>query len=344
MAMEVVLLTPDWEEAWQRYVSTSPQATLAHLLGWRNVVQKMYHHTPYYLMAIDGQSLEGVLPLFLIKSPFFGKFLVTAPYLSYGGMVADNECASYALTCAAQDLATEQKVKYVEIRGLQHVGQGLVLKKKYCTFLLSLNVGSDAIWQRFEGGKVRRAIRKALKTGMVIERGHHLIEAFTEVMNRHMRDLGTPFHPIGFYRRIVEEIPHQLEIIMARHGDQYVGGILLISSRDTVYWYCGAGLRQYQSLAPMSLLIWEAIRSACENGFEFFDFGRSRWESGTFHFKRKWGAQPVQLFYEYHLQANNSLPDVDPTNAKFQWAISLWKQLPVFVTKTLGPLIVRYIP
>jgi hypothetical protein len=42
-------------------------------------------------MAIDGQSIEGVLPLFLIQSPFFGKFLATAPYLSYGSMLRRGE-------------------------------------------------------------------------------------------------------------------------------------------------------------------------------------------------------------------------------------------------------------
>jgi lipid II:glycine glycyltransferase (peptidoglycan interpeptide bridge formation enzyme) len=159
-----------------------------------------------------------------------------------------------------------------------------------------------------------------------------------------MRDLGTPFHRACFYRRIAEELPQQSEILMARYGDRYVGGILVIAFKDTVYWYCGAGLREYKNLAPMSLLLWEAIRSACEHGFMNFDFGRSRWESGTFLFKQKWGAQPLQLFYEYHLPVHGTLPDVDPTNSRFRMAIALWKQLPVFVAKALGPLIIRDIP
>jgi serine/alanine adding enzyme len=342
--MDVIPLTRDSEKVWERFVGASPQATLGHLLGWRNVVQKTYHHTPYYLMAIDGQAVKGLLPLFLIRSPLFGRLLVTAPYLSYGGLIATDDSAGEALVEKARQIASERKAKYIELRGLQRVGRGLLLKEKYCTFFLSLKEGSDVIWKGFEGGKVRRAVRKALKTGLVIERGHHLKEVFAKVMNRHMRDLGTPFHPIRFYQRITEEFPHRAEILMARQGDRYVGGILLISSQDTVYWYCGAGLRAYKSLAPMSLLMWEAIRSASENGFAFFDFGRSRWESGTFHFKRKWGAQPMKLFYEYHLLANGALPDLDPTNNSYRLAIALWKRLPVFVTKALGPLIIRDIP
>jgi hypothetical protein len=52
----------------------------------------------------------------------------------------------------------------------------------------------------------------------------------------------------------------------------------------------------------------------------------------------------VPLFYEYHLAAGESLPNVDPTNPSFRWAIALWKRLPVFAAKALGPLIIRDIP
>jgi FemAB-related protein (PEP-CTERM system-associated) len=191
---------------------------------------------------------------------------------------------------------------------------------------------------------VRTAVRKALKSGLTVEKGLHLQGVFADIMSRHMRDLGTPFHALRFYQSIVREFPHQSEILMARHGDRYIGGILLISFQDTVHWYCGAGLHQYKSLAPISLLVWEAIRSACERGFAQFDFGRSRWDSGTSFFKRQWRAQPVPLHYEYHLMSDRHLPDIDPINPSFRWAITFWKRLPIFVAKALGPLIIRDIP
>jgi serine/alanine adding enzyme len=97
-------------------------------------------------------------------------------------------------------------------------------------------------------------------------------------------------------------------------------------------------------MATMSLLTWEIIRNGCEKGFKYFDFGRSRWDSGTALFKRQWGAQPSPLFYEYYLPGGGSLPDQDPTNPKFRLAIALWKRLPVFAAKALGPFIVRDIP
>jgi FemAB-related protein (PEP-CTERM system-associated) len=342
--MDVVLLTPDREKDWQRFVEDSNQASLAHALGWRNVVEKTYRHVPVYLMALDGQTLAGVLPLFLIRSPFFGKLLATAPYLSYGGLLADDKRAAQALVQSARTVVGEQRAKSVEIRGLSRVDHGLLLKDKYCTFRLCLSAGSEAIWRQFEGGRARTAIRRALKADLVVEEGPHLRVIFADVVSRHMRDLGTPFHRTRFYQHIINEFPQQSEILLARQGDHYIGGILLVSFKETVYWLYGAGLMEYRSLAPISLLVWEAIRSACERGFAYFDFGRSRWGSGTFFFKRQWGARPMPLFYEYHLANGANLPDVDPTNTSFRWAIALWKRLPVFAAKALGPLIVRDIP
>jgi serine/alanine adding enzyme len=342
--MEVVPLTRDSEELWEQFLEASPQATLGHLLGWRNVVQQTYHHTPYYLMARDGQAVKGLLPLFLIRSPLFGRLLVTAPYLSYGGLIENSKSAGDALVEKAREIASEQKAKYIELRGLQRVGRGLFLKEKYCTFLLSLEAGPDVLWKRFEGGRGRTAVRKALKSGLIVERGLHLQGVFAEIMSRHMRDLGTPFHRSRFFQNIAEEFPYHAEILMAKYHDRYVGAVLLISFKDTVYWLHGAGLREYRGIDPVSLLVWEAIRSSCERGFANFDFGRSRWDSGTFFFKRQWRAQPVPLYYEYHLMSSGNLPDLDPTNASFSWAIAFWKRLPVFAAKVLGPLIIRDIP
>jgi serine/alanine adding enzyme len=341
--MDVVVLTPDREKDWQRFVENSPQASLAHLLGWRNVVQKTYRHIPYYLMAMEGQTIVGVLPLFLIRSPFFGRLLATAPYLSYGGLLAVDKRAAQALVGRARGAARDQRAKYFEIRGLNRIGQGLLLKDRYCTFLLPFNAGPDDLWEQLEG-RARKAVRKALRSDLSVVWGHHMVEVFAEVMSRHMRDLGTPFHRTIFYRNILAEFPNQSEILMVCHGGQYLGGVLLVTSKDTIFPLYGGVLTQYRSFSPMSLLIWETIRYGCERGFARLDFGRSRWGSGTFLFKRQWGAQPFPLFYEYYLPGGANLPDQDPTNPKFRLAITLWKRLPIFAARALGPLIIRGIP
>ncbi|MDE2060227.1 MAG: FemAB family PEP-CTERM system-associated protein [candidate division NC10 bacterium] len=342
-AIDVALLAPDQEKAWEDFVEASSHATFAHLLGWRNMVEKTYHHTPFYLMAQERGRVVGLLPLFLIESRIFGRFMVTAPYLSYGGLIADDAEASRSLVEKARELAIEQRVEYLEIRGSRRIDQGLILKDKYCTFVLSLCRGPKALWSRLEG-RARKAVRKAMYSGLMVERGHSLVEAFAGLVSRHMRDLGTPFHRAIFYRNILAEFQNQSEILMVSHRGRPIGGVLLVTSKDTVFPLYGGALIESRAFSPMSLLIWETILFGCERGLAYLDFGRSRWDSGTFFFKRQWGAQPFPLFYEYHFADGIRMPDMDPTNPSFHVAVAIWKRLPAFMARALGPAIIRDIP
>jgi len=343
MMMDVVLLTPNQEKDWQRFVDDSPQASLTHALGWRNVVEKTYHHLPYYFMAVERESVRGVLPLFLIRSRIFGRFLATAPYLSYGGLLADEEEVARALVEAAKELAREKEASYVEFRGLENVGHGLRLKEKYCTYFLPLNPNPDVVWGRMRRW-TRWAVRKAVKSGLTVEWGAHLVAELAEVLSRVTRDLGTPFHGVPFYRNILQEFPQSAEIFMVRHGKGFIGGGLTVTFQGTLAWVYGGCLKAYRDMATMSLLTWEIVRNGCENGIKHFDFGRSQWDSGTALFKQQWGARPCPLFYEYYLPVGSNLPDQDPTNPRFRLAITFWKRLPIFAARMLGPLIIRDIP
>jgi hypothetical protein len=45
--------------AWDTYVYNHPHATLYHLSGWKNVIEKTYGHKTYYLVAIDSSKLKA---------------------------------------------------------------------------------------------------------------------------------------------------------------------------------------------------------------------------------------------------------------------------------------------
>jgi hypothetical protein len=75
-----------------------------------------------------------------------------------------------------------------------------------------------------------------------------------------------------------------------------------------------------------------------------FDFGRSTAGESTYRFKEQWGARPRQLYWHYWLAHDGKIPQVNPANPKYQLAIRVWQQMPLAVTKWLGPRIVKYIP
>jgi serine/alanine adding enzyme len=81
-----------------------------------------------------------------------------------------------------------------------------------------------------------------------------------------------------------------------------------------------------------------------QSGFKYFNFGRSTKGTGTYRFKQQWGAKPKQLYWHYGLVKRGELPHLSPANPRYSLLIKLWKQLPVNLTKWLGPGIVKNIP
>jgi len=343
MMMDISLLTPSLQKQWDRFIADSPHATLAHDLGWRNVVEKTYHQTPYYWVALQEGALCGVLPLFLIRSKFFGTFLTTAPYIGEGGILANNSETAGELVDAARGAPAAGMAEYIELRGLDRAGHGLQLNEKYCTFILSLDKDPEVVWHRLEK-RARTAVRKAIKCGLSVEWGSHLLSDFVDVESHLQRDLGTPCHGAAFYRNILEEFPGRAEICMVRYRERFIGGGLIVAFKNTIVWYAGGCLRAYRDTASMNLLTWEIICRSCQRGAAHLDFGRSQWDSGTALFKRQWGAHPLPLFYEYYLMRGTQMPEMDPNSPKFHLPIAIWKRLPMPVVKALGPLVIKDIP
>ena len=80
---------------------------------------------------------------------------------------------------------------------------------------------------------------------------------------------------------------------------------------------------------------------ALGRGCTRFDFGRSKVDTGPWHFKRNWGFEPQPLAYEYRLITRSSVPQNNPNNPRYRLLIDTWRRLPRPLVDWLGPRIVR---
>ena len=210
--------------------------------------------------------------------------------------------------------------------------------------ILDLAPDTDAQWRSFNA-KLRNQIRKAQKSGLQFVAGHlELLDGFYEVFARNMRDLGTPVYPKNFFHNILEAFPESTRIFAVYHNTKVIAAGIGSWFRKTLEIPWASSINDYKILCPNNMLYWEAIQFAIRNGFNKFDFGRSTLNEGTYNFKRQWGAQPVQLYWQYLMDGQNSIPDLNPSNPRYQTAIRIWQHLPLSVTRLLGPMIVRNIP
>ena len=339
--LRVSIAVPGDQEAWEAFITATGDAAGYHAWGWRRVFANAFGHQPVYLVARCGEQVAGVLPLVQIKSLLFGNSLTSLPFLNYGGVIAKSADAGAALVAAAREEARTRNCDHVELRHVARQFDDLPCKAHKVAMHLPLAAG---MWEQLDR-KVRNQIRKAEKSGLVVERGgEHLVGDFYAVFARNMRDLGTPVYSRRLFEEVLRTFPDRAQMHIVRLNGQPIAAGLTYRTPTMVQLPWASSIRDYNSLCANVLLYWDAIQFAQSTGAAVFDMGRSTPNEGTFKFKTQWGAQSVPLHWEYQLLKADHLPNVSPANPKFQFAIALWQKLPVSVTLRVGPMIVRAIP
>jgi FemAB-related protein (PEP-CTERM system-associated) len=193
--------------------------------------------------------------------------------------------------------------------------------------------------------KLRSQIKKSMKEGCeAIVGGRELIDQFYQVFSVNMRDLGSPVHSKQLFAKIFEFLPDESRIFLIRKGAKPVAGSVTIGFRDVLSNPWASSLREYSHMNPNMLLYWKMIEYACQNGFAYFDFGRSTPNEGTFKFKEQWGAVPHKLSWIYTSPGNEAHLSKGYDRSKYQRVIEYWKRLPVPLTILVGPILRKHIP
>ena len=342
--MEVVEYDGD-SPLWDRYLDSHPDGVNYHRYAWRRVITESFGHDTCYLMVKDGSDfVRGILPLVHLNSRLFGNVLVSLPFVNYGGILADTAEAATALLEGAIRVRDRLGAAHLELRHLEELPLGLPCKRHKVTMLLPLASDVDTQWRLFNA-KLRNQVRKAQKSGLTVRwGGAELLDDFYEVFVRNMRDLGTPVYAKRLFGTVLATFPDSSRIIVVHLDGTVVAAGLASWYRDTLEVPWASSNKDFKNLCPNNLLYWEAISYAIQQGFRTFDFGRSTPGEGTFRFKEQWGAAPHPLFWQYALKSGVTLPELSPHNPKYDLAIRIWRRLPLWVTRTLGPSIVRNIP
>lgn len=343
--MKIINVDNLFSEDWDNFIKSRPDASSCHQFAWSKVIADSFGHQCYYLGVLDeSQNWLGILPLAHIKSKIFGNFLVSIPFVNYGGLLYKDKEVANILINEAENIRKSLGANYVEIRQIVPAVEYLPTKQHKVTMILNLSASVNEQWKVFNP-KLRNQIRKAEKSNLLFSMGHlDLLDEFYKVFTHNMRDLGTPVYSKKFFYNILKSFRDTTRIFAVRYQDNVIAAGIALWFRDTLEIPWASSISLYREFCPNNMLYWEAIRFSIENGFKKFDFGRSTPHEGTYNFKKQWGALPIQLNWQYLTDVSGKLPELDRANPKYQIAIRIWKHLPIPVTRMIGPLIVRNIP
>jgi serine/alanine adding enzyme len=330
------------EQEWDAFAVGQKGYTHFHRIRWRSVIERVFGHECVYLGARDSEGkLVGILPLVRVRSVVFGHYLVSMPFLNYGGPIG-TDAGVRALVNEAVELARRDGVKLLEMRSSIPLDTSLTVSHRKITVLLELPATTDALLKSFTP-KLRSQIRRPQKEGITFAFGRDQIEPFYSVFSRHMRDLGTPTQSLAFFREIANQFPEDCWVGCAYHEGQPIAGGCGFHFGDQFEMTWASSLRDYNRHAPNMLVYWSFMERSIAAGVKRFNFGRCTRGAGTHKFKMQWGGSEQDLWW-YSLAASEGVTTPSPTDGRFSWGPRIWRRLPTSIATKVGPSIVRYIP
>jgi hypothetical protein len=136
-----------------------------------------------------GSRLTGILPLVEQSSLMLGRYLISLPFVTYGGILADDADAAAALVQRAAELARERRAAHVELRHSDHVaGVALPERCDKVSMVLALPDSTAELSKRL-GSKLRSQIKRADRDEPQAVWGHReLVGEFYAVFAETMHD------------------------------------------------------------------------------------------------------------------------------------------------------------
>lgn len=329
----------------QGFVARHPQGTPFHRPAWFVSVAKATGNRALALVQEKGGEIVAFLPLDAIHSPVFGRLLASTGFAVGGGLLATGDADTTAVFAAVEELALRLTCPTIELRGgvLPPAGEGWALKtRSHANFARPLAADDEA--QLLDIPRKQRAeVRRSLGMDLTIEIGTAEADraAHYTVFCESYRNLGTPVFPRALLDAVVDGFGDDADILTVRHQDVPVASVISVYHQGAVMPYWGGGTWDARRLRANDRMYFELMLHARRRGCTVFDFGRSKTESGAYHFKRNWGFEPEPLTYATWTAPGIARRDADPTSGKLSLQIKLWQRLPLAVANRLGPLIAR---
>ena len=192
---------------------------------------------------------------------------------------------------------------------------------------------------------MRTKIRKPGKMGATVVRGRrNLIDDFYHIFSVNMKDLGSPVHAKKFFINLANEFGDKFHLFVVYFQGRALAAGICLNYKNIMYNPWASSLKTFGKMRPNWLLYWEMIKHAADTpNCVVFDFGRSSRDTGTYDFKRQWGAQETLLWWKGLASGKKKDINTDAVKNKFEVLGECWKHLPLKVTTLCGPIIRKYI-
>lgn len=161
----------------------------------------------------------------------------------------------------------------------------------------------EDIWNNIIS-KNRNMIRKAIKNDVKVYNGRfpEIYEKFRTIYNGTMdKDDAEEYYYFGseFYKSVLEDLPQNAQVFWAEKEGQVIAASIMLATNGRMNYHLSGSLREFSSLAPTNLLLYEAALWGCANGYKtlYLGGGVGSGEDSLFKFKRAFYKGDLNHFY-----------------------------------------------
>jgi Acetyltransferase (GNAT) domain len=325
--------------AWEALAASHPEATLYHRRPWLEVLWRAFGVYPSVAIIGEYKSTLAACLLAPGGNPL-RRSLISLPFSDFCPPLAVDDSALDSLMSGLSGLAAQSRL---EIRGVAASAPWHVLNH-FQRWTLDLWRPFQAI-ERAADREVRRHLRRALEAGVTVEcsRDAEAIDCFFNLQLESRRRLGVPSQPLKFFRLVHEVFAKldSIEVWFASHQGKRIAAVVVLRDDDVLHAKWSARIAGSPDGAShsifMSIVEQHALRARS------LDFGRTDSRNrGLSRFKRELGAAPSGLPYSYFPQMPN-VTSAENLTGVWQTASSVWRKLPLPVTRVLNNLTYRYL-
>jgi len=341
--MHVRVLKTGESQKWDEFVMKEPYAIAWQLFEWSELVENHFETRFFPFVAENSTGIVGILPLYLVK-PLIGKSrMISVPHAVAGGMLTEDPTARENLLKAAIALSMDHGVSGFTLKQYKVKMEGdLTIDDNYYNRELNLEGGPEAVWDRISEGN-RERILKTESDGLVLEHPAEDLKGFYRFLLRFHRGKGLPCVSEKWIHDLVNLGMYSTAVI--RKDGRIVAGTMVKTFKDTISFpfTCVSGESQTNYL-PAYRLYWELIRKYSRDGFNICHSGRIPITDKVDSFRLGWEGTRYKYYYQYYPPTGQTTEFSQKRSWKRELFSSLWKIMPLSVSRLIGPAIIRQFP
>jgi len=291
---------------WEELILKSDNASFFLSPSWAKIMEKTFNYSPATrLYNIDGKEI--LIPMMERNVKYGFKTLDSMPgNFEHGGLFSKSEITNDDFKSIVKDIVGGKNLILHMNLSSRELASKITEKWKVkdewpYTHLLELEGKNyEDIWKNDFHQKVRRAVRKAKKSGVEVREGtsEDDFKTFYDIYATAATqkwDMETPHIPFKSFKNSYKYGSDYVKLSLAIKDDKVIAGIIDLWYSKTVYYSFGSFLSEYGTYNPTSLLFNESIKRACQEGYKYYNFGPSGTLKNVRKFKEAFGAGKVEL-------------------------------------------------